>query len=141
MNEHLDDAELDRCERILTACTCIDDYKNRGRVDPQCQACDLGAEVIDAFRALRARCADFGEELRRANVGYVYELNRAEANAAELRAWREMLAAFLSHGIPGAEKSLWPNNWPEGVAIIADALNDYVIDAKNPSRPNEESTI
>lgn len=55
--EALSEGELDRCERMLTACTCIDDYKILGRVDPECEACNLGAEVIDTFRALRRQYA------------------------------------------------------------------------------------
>lgn len=38
----------------MATCTCIDDYKMRGRADPDCQACDMGIEIIDTFRAMRA---------------------------------------------------------------------------------------
>lgn len=48
------DEEMDRCERLLTACTCIDDYKSRDMVDPECDACNLGSEVIDTFKRMRA---------------------------------------------------------------------------------------
>lgn len=49
-----DDAEMDRCERLLTECTCIPTYKDRDLTDPQCEACNLGSEIIDTFKAMRA---------------------------------------------------------------------------------------
>lgn len=51
------DEEMNRCERLLTACTCHADFKDRDMVDPQCRACDLGVEVIDTFRSMRAALA------------------------------------------------------------------------------------
>lgn len=47
------DEEMDRCERLLTDCHCHADYKDRGRTDPNCMACQLGSEVIDTFREMR----------------------------------------------------------------------------------------
>ena len=51
------DEEMNRCERLLTACTCHADFKGRDMVDPQCRACGLGVEVIDTFRSMRAALA------------------------------------------------------------------------------------
>lgn len=48
------DEEMDRCERMLTDCTCHPDYQRLRMADPDCMACQLGSEIIDTFRAMRA---------------------------------------------------------------------------------------
>lgn len=52
------DEEMDRCERMLTGCTCSSAYSDRGLTDPNCMACQLGSEVIDTFKAMRAELTE-----------------------------------------------------------------------------------
>lgn len=52
---------------------------------------------------------------------------REGADAAELKAWREMFAAFAASGLPASwpnpNPKLWPNQWPQDVAMVAFALH------------------
>lgn len=58
------DEEMDRCERMLTDCTCHPDYQRLGMAAPDCMACQLGSEVIDTFRAMRAALQSIAKPVR-----------------------------------------------------------------------------
>jgi hypothetical protein len=110
---HVDTAELDRCERMLTHCTCCPDYKERGRADPQCQGCDLGAEVIDAWRAMRRIYAAWqgAAEVVAMHGEHTYEyIDAASQQGPVMRTdkWAEVHADELPAALAGKRVKLVP---------------------------------
>lgn len=81
--------------RELTECRCIADYKDRGRIDPECSH-----DCREDVDALAAAIADHAAQLA--------------AKDAEIAAWHELVTANIT---PGA--IVWPNSWPQNVAMIA----------------------
>ena len=55
-------------------------------------------------------------------------------DAKELAAWRALFSAWASQGLrdlaPEAVEPLWPNNWPQDVAMIALSLHNYATATK-----------
>ena len=56
-------------EEILGTCTCIDDYKMRGRKDPQCNWCENEYEVIEAIQRKEAIIKELQKELNNSGDG------------------------------------------------------------------------
>jgi hypothetical protein len=78
----------------ITKCTCIDDYKLRGRTDPTCIACEIGGEVKDA---IKRECRAFAERaLRHLAVKHLCEEDR-------LHAWQDDFAEAIKAAEEGDE--------------------------------------